>query len=113
MFKWLGIDSNDKELKRLQSLVEKINDLEGEYQSLSPEALQAKTAAFKARIAEAIAPIKEKAERQVNEVQQELNAAKERIIGAPAGMEQEFVKAVNQLEEKVNNTKKQADGELR
>ena len=113
MFKWLGIDSNDKELKRLQSLVEKTNALEAEYQSLSDEALKSKTAEFKARITEAIAPVKEKAEQQIGEIQQELNEAKERLTNAPLGMEPEFIKAVNQLEEKVENTKKQTDNELR
>ena len=70
--KWFGIDSNEKELKRLQPLVEKINALEAEYRHLSDEALKAKTAEFKARVAEAIAPVKAKAEQQTGEIQKEI-----------------------------------------
>jgi len=41
---------NDRELKKLRPLVEKINQLEPEFTSLSPEALRAKTDEFKERI---------------------------------------------------------------
>ena len=39
MFKWLGklIDSNEKELKRLQPIVSKINELESEFEQLSDD----------------------------------------------------------------------------
>jgi preprotein translocase subunit SecA len=52
MFKWLSnlIDSNEKELKRLQPLVERINSLEPEFEKLSDDQLRAKTAEFKARL---------------------------------------------------------------
>lgn len=52
MFKWLGnlIDSNEKVLKKLQPIVEKINSLEPEYEKLSDEQLKAKTEEFRARI---------------------------------------------------------------
>ena len=43
------LDSNEKELKRLQLLVKKINDLEPEYQRLSDEELRAKTDDFRER----------------------------------------------------------------
>ncbi|MFW6112627.1 MAG: preprotein translocase subunit SecA, partial [Chloroflexota bacterium] len=43
-------DTNDKELKRLQSVVDRINPLEPEFQKLSDEELKAKTAEFKGRI---------------------------------------------------------------
>jgi preprotein translocase subunit SecA len=52
MFKWLGslIDSNEKELKRLQPLVDDINSLEPEFEKLSDAELRAKTDEFKARL---------------------------------------------------------------
>ncbi|MFC1847238.1 preprotein translocase subunit SecA [Chloroflexota bacterium] len=52
MFKWLGglIDSNEKELKRLQPEVDKINGLEAEFKGLSDDELRAKTDEFKARL---------------------------------------------------------------
>jgi len=52
MFKWLGslIDSNEKELKRLQPLVAAINALEPEFEALSNEQLRQKTDEFKARL---------------------------------------------------------------
>ncbi len=52
MFKWLGslIDSNEKELKRLQPLVNRINLLEPEFEKLTDAELRAKTDEFKARL---------------------------------------------------------------
>ncbi|MFC1860258.1 preprotein translocase subunit SecA [Chloroflexota bacterium] len=52
MFKWLGrlIDSNEKELKRLQPIVNKINELEPEFERISDAELRAKTNEFKARL---------------------------------------------------------------
>ncbi len=43
-------DSNDKELRRLQPIVDRINELEPEFEKLSNEELQAKTGDFKARL---------------------------------------------------------------
>ncbi len=48
--KFLGT-KNERDLKRLRPLVARINALETEYQQLSEEALKAKTAEFKARVA--------------------------------------------------------------
>jgi len=52
MFKWLGglIDSNEKELKRLQPLVDHMNSLEPEFEQLTDAQLRAKTDEFKARL---------------------------------------------------------------
>ena len=52
MFKWLSnlIDSNEKELKRLQPLVSQINSLEPEFEKLTDAELRAKTDEFKARL---------------------------------------------------------------
>ena len=49
MPKWLSglIDSNEKELKRLQPTVKRINELEPEYERLSNDELRAKTREFK------------------------------------------------------------------
>ncbi|MDP2931613.1 MAG: preprotein translocase subunit SecA, partial [Chloroflexota bacterium] len=54
MFKWLGnlIESNDKEIRRLQPLVDKINELEPEFERLSDDVLRAKTDELKARLKE-------------------------------------------------------------
>jgi len=45
-------DSNERELRRLQSVVDKINALEPELEKLSNDELRAKTAEFKARLEE-------------------------------------------------------------
>ncbi len=52
MFKWLGglRDSNERELKRLSSIVSRINELEPEFEKLSDDQLRAKTDEFKARL---------------------------------------------------------------
>ena len=42
---------NDRDVKKMRPLVAKINELEASYQSLSPEALREKTAAWKTRLA--------------------------------------------------------------
>jgi preprotein translocase subunit SecA len=79
MFKWLGglVDSNEKELKRLQPLVTTINQLEPEFEKLSDAELCAKTDEFKARlkngssldelIPEAFAAVREAAKRTIGQ----------------------------------------------
>ena len=54
MLKWLGglIDSNEKELKRLQPVIHIINELEPEFERLTDEELKAKTAELKGRLNE-------------------------------------------------------------
>ena len=49
LFRGLG-DSNEKQLKRLQPTVERINELESELEKLSDDELRAKTDEFKARL---------------------------------------------------------------
>ncbi len=58
MFKFLGglIDSNEKELKRLQPKVERINELEPEFEKLSDAELHAKTDEFRARLKDGSSP---------------------------------------------------------
>ena len=48
----LGGDPNKKEIEKLSQIVERINDLEAEYEALSADALRAKTDEFRARLAE-------------------------------------------------------------
>ncbi len=55
MFKWAGIllgDSNERELKKFQPLVEEINALEPEIQSLSDDGLREKSEEFRRRLDE-------------------------------------------------------------
>ncbi len=79
MFKWLGglVDSNEKELKRLQPLINTINELEPEFEQLTDAELRAKTDEFKARLKsgssldellpEAFAAIREAAKRTIGQ----------------------------------------------
>jgi preprotein translocase subunit SecA len=58
MIKWLSslIDSNEKELRRLQPLVDHINSLEPEFEKLSDAELRAKTDEFKTRLKDGESP---------------------------------------------------------
>jgi len=79
MLKWLSnlIDSNEKELKRLQPSVDHINSLEPEFEKLTDAELRAKTDEFKARLAdgesldeilpEAYAAVREAAKRTIKQ----------------------------------------------
>ncbi len=80
MFKWLGslfIESNEKELKRLQPAVNQINELESAFERLSDAELRAKTDEFKARLKagspldellpEAFAAVREAAKRTIGQ----------------------------------------------
>ncbi len=79
MFKWLGGlgDSNEKELKRLGQIVERINALEPEFGKLSDETLRAKTDEFRDRLKagasadellpEAFAAVREAAKRTIGQ----------------------------------------------
>ncbi len=79
MLKWLGslVDSNEKQLQRLQPLVNRINELEAEFERLSADDLKAKTDEFKARLKagsslddllpEAFAAVREAARRTIGQ----------------------------------------------
>ncbi|MGQ9546251.1 MAG: preprotein translocase subunit SecA [Dehalococcoidia bacterium] len=79
MLKWLSnlIDSNERELRRLQPVVDHINSLEPEFEKLSDAELRAKTAEFKARLKdgenldeilpEAYAAVREAAKRTIRQ----------------------------------------------
>ncbi|MCX8126621.1 MAG: preprotein translocase subunit SecA, partial [Dehalococcoidia bacterium] len=71
------LDSNEKELKRLQPIVARINSLEPEFRKLSDAELRAKTEQFKARLKsgetldqllpEAFAAVREAARRTIGQ----------------------------------------------
>ena len=79
MLKWLGslVDSNEKELKRLESVVTRINSLETNVEKLTNAELRTKTDQFKARLKagegldqllpEAYAVVREAAKRTIGE----------------------------------------------
>ncbi len=79
MFRWLDslVDSNEKELKRLQPIVNRINELEPEFERLSNNELRAKNEEFKARLKanssldellpEAFAAVRETARRTIGQ----------------------------------------------
>ncbi len=79
MLKWLGglVDSNEKELKHLQPVVDRINSLEPEFEKLSDAELRAKTDEFKSRLQagssldallpEAFAAVREAAKRTIGQ----------------------------------------------
>ncbi len=79
MLKWLGgfIDSNEKELKRLQPVVSRINELEPDFERLTDAEFRAKTDEFKARLKagssldelmpEAFAAVREAAKRTIGQ----------------------------------------------
>jgi preprotein translocase subunit SecA len=52
LFSKLFTGANDRELKKLQPFVDEINDLEAEVQTLSDDALRAKTQEFRSRLAD-------------------------------------------------------------
>jgi len=79
VFKWLGglVDSNEKELKRLQPTVDRINELEPEFERLTDDELCDKTDEFKSRLKagssldellpEAFAAVREAAKRTIGQ----------------------------------------------
>jgi len=106
MFKWLGslVDSNEKQIKKLQPLVDSINGLEAEYEKLSPEELRAKTSEFKAKVAAATAAGHEK----LAAAREELQAARKRLADAPDDFARETAETdVKQSQERVNQVDKE------
>ena len=61
---------HDRDVKKMQPIVDEINQLYEEYASLSDEALKGKTTAFRARIAEAT----DDAQKHLNQLKEELDA---------------------------------------
>ena len=50
------VDSNDRELRRIQPLVDEINDLEPEFEALSDDAIRERIAGIRAELVEAATP---------------------------------------------------------
>ena len=84
MFKWLGglVDSNDKQIQRLQPLVDEINALEPEFEKLNEAELLAKTGEFRSYLSQQTAGVNQR----IAENQQELDDARHR----PTADENEF-----------------------
>jgi preprotein translocase subunit SecA len=88
MVKWLSslIDSNEREVRRLQPLVDHINSLEPDFEKLSDAELRAKTDEFKARLAEAINEIQQqlvearKKQEETLQLEQKLTEIKRRVL---------------------------------
>ncbi len=73
-------DPSEKEIKRLQPIVDEINGLEAEFEKLSDEDLRAMTASFKAQIAEATAGLKaELEERRAEMIAEDDFVSRERL----------------------------------
>jgi preprotein translocase subunit SecA len=106
MFKFLSglVDSNEKELKRLQPNVDRTNELEPEFQKLSDDELKARTEEFKARVARAIAGIQPK----LDEAQRELEEARRHLTGASWDIERdEASKQVQQVQDRIKQIEKE------
>jgi len=106
MFKWLGnlVDSNEKVLKKLQPLVDKINELEPEYEKLSGEELKAKTQEFKDRLAKAAVDT----QKRVEAIKQELQDGKQRVAKASDKFTSESGElAVKQAQERLEQIEKE------
>jgi preprotein translocase subunit SecA len=106
MFKWLGnlVDSNEKVLKKLQPVVDNINELEPEYEQLSDEELKAKTQEFKDRLGQATAD----AQNRVEAIKQELKEAKQRVAEASDIFTSESGElAVKQAQERLEQIEKE------
>jgi preprotein translocase subunit SecA len=53
------VDTNERELKRLQPLVEEINELEAEFEALADDEIRARMAEIRAEVGDAAAPFRE------------------------------------------------------
>ena len=106
MFKWLGnlVDSNEKVLKKLQPIVDKINELEPVYEKLSDDELKARTPEFKERLVKATID----AQKRVEAIKQELQEAKQRVAEASDKFTSESGElAVKQAQERLEQIEKE------
>ncbi|MEE8419059.1 MAG: preprotein translocase subunit SecA [Dehalococcoidales bacterium] len=99
MLKWLGklVDSNEKELKQLGQIVDRINELEPGLKSLSDAELKAKTPEFKAQLAEATAKIRA----ELTEIQKELEKDRQQT-----DKKEELTTQYQRLEQKIKQLEK-------
>jgi len=106
MLKWLGslVDSNEKQLKRLASIVTRINELEPDFERLDDAELRGKTAEFKVRLAEATAEIRQR----LTETHRELEESKQRLNKAQQEFEKEEENAhCKRLQDRVDQLEKE------
>ena len=106
MLKWLGslVDSNEKQIKKLQPIVDQINALEADFEKLSPDDLKAKTAEFKNRLAEATAESQQK----LTVAREELDEAKKRLAEVQNEYEEETAESdVKQRQENLKQIEKE------
>ncbi len=106
MFKFLNnlVDSNEKELKRLQPYVTRTNELEPEFEKLSDADLKARTEDFKARIKQASSGIQPKLE----EAQRELEEARKHAAGATWDVEKdEAARQYQQAQDRIKQIEKE------
>ena len=106
MFKFLSglVDSNEKELKRLQPYIDRTNELEPEFQKLNDAELKARTEDFKARVSRAIASIQPR----LDEAQRELEEAKKHLTVASWDIERdEASKQVRSVQDRIKQIDKE------
>jgi preprotein translocase subunit SecA len=106
MFKFLSglVDSNEKELKRLQPFIDRIDELEPEFNKLSDAELRAKTAEFKSRLTEATGGIQE----ELAEAHHELEEAKQCLAQVSWKMDREDANAdCKRAQERINQVDKE------
>jgi len=106
MFKWLGsmVDSNEKQIKKLQPSIDKINELEADFQKLSDDELKAKTAEFKERIKAAA----ERAEQELSAAREELQVARQKLAEAEDDAGRDSADAIcRQIQENIDELDKE------
>ncbi|MCX7912006.1 MAG: preprotein translocase subunit SecA, partial [Dehalococcoidales bacterium] len=100
MFKILGnlLDSNEKELRRLKPLVDRINALEPSFEKLSAGEMRARTQEFREKIAQATAATR----RELEEARRELDELRRHAGSATWEVEKdETSRRSRELEEKI------------
>ena len=103
------MDSNEKEIDRLQSTVEKINALEADFERLSDAELKAKTGEFKARIAQSTAQTKEEVEKAAAELAEKRRCESEAISEFDRGELTRDCKALEEQLKKLKDDLKQVE----
>ncbi len=107
MLKWLSglVDSNEKQIKKMQPVVDEINALEPEFEKLTDDELKAKTAEFKNRIVD----VTQGSRQKLATAQAELAAAKQRLAEAQNEYDEETAAAdVKRLQENLRSAETEA-----
>jgi len=106
MLKWLGslVDSNEKQIKKLQPVVDQINALEAEFEKLSDDELKAKTNEFKNLLAEATTESQQK----LTVSHEELAEARQRLAEVQNEYDEETAESdVKQRQEALKTVEKE------